>query len=625
MKRTSIFSIVSLLVDIFISSTPTFAQSFQPILTHSSANVFIEGDVFYVLGGFSSETRKPVSQLISIDLSASWNTSHPTFKSISGSPMAGLAPASLTKDNTALVALSSEGQHIFDLATQNWTTAAATSNNPSSFKLSSSLGAVTDPESGLIFIPNGAINDTHSSISTEIAQNGTTFLLGLNPSTNKYFLNDIPFAIQMLTHFSVAWTASLKKLLLFGGDLTSGSIFSNELYSFDAQEGWKQLTTTGDIPSPRSGACFVPAYHGSKMILFGGLSKSSNKSTTPNTPQSDIYILDVTTLVWTRELGAVPSDARFFHSCAVSYDHLIVWGGINQVTNKPNTTTPPLFSSTLVYNLNQSIWSDTYNISNSTPMKFYAENLDVPKTNTSSYDSSPPSESSSTDPQLVLKIVIGCCVATIVFGILYYVVIYKYFLDPLDSDKPLIERIRFRAVRRAMIRAERRANDSIAMTSQELRENYNIPKDVVRTKSKLNNVVTIDDSDDDMDHISISHSPRSHHSPRSPRSPRNPHSPHSPHIDINHGRLHNYDSHSNHSNQSLNDFDSNMADICTKSTIEPRNPAAIRTRDLMDMNDFSGNIERITSELNEIIHIEANKPLYITPPPRTIPSRRNNY
>ncbi len=60
-----------------------------------------------------------------------------------------------------------------------------------------------------------------------------------------------------------------------------------------------------------------PAYNGTKIVTLGG---------NPGKPNS-IYLLDATTLVWTKGAASKPGYGRSGSACAVVGDYFIVVGG----------------------------------------------------------------------------------------------------------------------------------------------------------------------------------------------------------------------------------------------------------------------------------------------------------
>ncbi|KAF9108507.1 hypothetical protein BGX27_008325 [Mortierella sp. AM989] len=79
-------------------------------------------------------------------------------------------------------------------------------------------------------------------------------------------------------------------------------------------------STTGESPGDLNTHCMVPAYGGSKMVVFGGRSLSRIFS-------NGIYTLDLASLTWTRGTDIDPSKNRIDMACATSGDNFVAWGG----------------------------------------------------------------------------------------------------------------------------------------------------------------------------------------------------------------------------------------------------------------------------------------------------------
>ncbi|KAF9356472.1 hypothetical protein BGX26_005205 [Mortierella sp. AD094] len=119
------------------------------------------------------------------------------------------------------------------------------------------------------------------------------------------------------------------------------------LYEYIPNSGWSLLSDTGDVPPARKSHCMVPAYGGSKMIVFGGIDQSG-------AVLGDIYSLDMATLIWTKGNDGGPAVARADAVCAVTNDLMVVWGGCDSKIEALSN------GATAVYNLKQNIWQSTY-------------------------------------------------------------------------------------------------------------------------------------------------------------------------------------------------------------------------------------------------------------------------
>lgn len=94
----------------------------------------------------------------------------------------------------------------------------------------------------------------------------------------------------------------------------------------------------------------VPAYNGTKILLFGG--ENSNDPSSGN-----LHILDVRNMIWSKAAGLDPSLGRSAMACAVSGDNFIVWGGIRFI---PGGTPQDAPGTMLIYNIHTGAWTDTF-------------------------------------------------------------------------------------------------------------------------------------------------------------------------------------------------------------------------------------------------------------------------
>ncbi|KAF9349251.1 hypothetical protein BGX34_001895 [Mortierella sp. NVP85] len=185
--------------------------------------------------------------------------------------------------------------------------------------------ATTDPATGKIFIPTFVILDQTSAIMS-------IFIVDSNDYTSR-----VDNATYMRMHdrdkYAITWNEVLKKAL-----------FANEfgMYSYTPEEGWKNSTGPPGLRATDD-FCMVSSRSRSKVVLFGGYSKSLNVSL------GDIFILDTMTLTWKKGPPTPQNDNRQFPVCGLSNDQFIAWGDYNN----QNTT---LAHDTLVYNL-KTEWS----------------------------------------------------------------------------------------------------------------------------------------------------------------------------------------------------------------------------------------------------------------------------
>ncbi|KAF9128427.1 hypothetical protein BGW39_005051 [Mortierella sp. 14UC] len=166
--------------------------------------------------------------------------------------------------------------------------------------------------------------------------------------------------IPLLGGFTMTWSSLKKVAFIYGGYIHNSQggavVLQKTMYFYNPSnslEGGPSVAPdSGDIPSARVYHCMVEAYNGTKMILFGGFDQSGRAL-------DDIYILDVSSLKWTKGTPGGPTVARGCASCAVTNDYFVVWGGAVPALAS-STVTVVSQNVTLVYNLVTNQWVDEY-------------------------------------------------------------------------------------------------------------------------------------------------------------------------------------------------------------------------------------------------------------------------
>ncbi|KAF9079587.1 hypothetical protein BGX27_006220, partial [Mortierella sp. AM989] len=190
------------------------AQSYQPIPVHWPTSVFIEGQAMWVMGGLTNTNSVLTGQTFSIDLSTSWSTSSPAYKRLPDGLVSRDFASALMADNRNWFILSNSTAYKYNLATSSWITIEENSNY-----WGGSVRAATDPGNGDVYIPNG-----YNTLSS-----GRTILI-YNPHLNDFYYDYKQPNLEKLDVFSVAWSAGLKSMLLFGGkELDIGNKTNNDL------------------------------------------------------------------------------------------------------------------------------------------------------------------------------------------------------------------------------------------------------------------------------------------------------------------------------------------------------------------------------------------------------------
>jgi len=325
---------------------PVQAQSYQPFLTVYSGNTFVDGKGLYVIGG-ANATSVPVNQTCTIDLSVSWKTANPVYKEFPPADLCIWCPTTMSGDGKRWFVFLSQINYALDTQANMWTPFLTYSGE---------LGyaAATDPATGRVFIPMFATSEDPMSA-----------MMSMFIVDSKDYTSRTDNATSVMMHgwykYAVTWNVVLKKILMTNMD---------GIYAYTPERGWRNFTGPPGLRGT-DGLCMVSSSSGSKVVLFGGFSKTLNATV------GDIFILDTATLTWKNGTSGGP--IRRDGACAMSGDYFIVWGGATDTVDK---VAPPM---TLVYSLKTDKWTSNY----------IAPNDDRTRTTPSGQGESHPTDTSS--------------------------------------------------------------------------------------------------------------------------------------------------------------------------------------------------------------------------------------
>ncbi|KAK3809531.1 MAG: hypothetical protein J3Q66DRAFT_373776 [Benniella sp.] len=295
------------------------AQSFRPAPAYRVCSAFAEGQGLYIMGGLDT-----ANQSFMLDLSVSWNVSAPVFKDLSPTkgPNVEIGSCAMTNNGGDLFVLTLGTGYIYNVASNSWRPFP----NPN-FPAEVWWGpSATDPATGIIYFSDSGTDWTGNMVTVAVD------LKTSKVTTSKFH------EIDTTGFQAAAWSAPSNGMIVFSGMLAP--IILNPAKVNTTSNGWSTLPTTGLNDFTIIWNCAVPAYNGTKIILFG-----DDRQTT-----GFVYFLDTAKRSW--EKGLTTPWILSASACAVTGDQFIIWGG-QKVDEKPT-------DKTLVYNLKTNTWVTSY-------------------------------------------------------------------------------------------------------------------------------------------------------------------------------------------------------------------------------------------------------------------------
>ncbi|KAK3829089.1 MAG: hypothetical protein J3Q66DRAFT_324324 [Benniella sp.] len=314
---TLTFTFISIVLFNVPFSPSVHAQKFKPVEFRGSCNAFVEGQGLYFVG----ITWDPlIPQSFMLDLSVSWNTSDPAYKTIRNPEGVLIEQCEMTSDGEHLFVSENDIGFVYSVESDTWT---EFNDND----MVSGGYATADPETGIIYLPGGGEDSK-----------GKELMLLLDLRTKA--VNKTVLPADFTYSGPITWSSYLKSMIIFNVEGTL-QLFTPSKVS-KSSTGWSKLKI-GPMPDPGPWkaeiGCLVPAYGGTKLVL----SVYSSHST--------VYTLDLVTRTWKK---GPPAPSVFTTSCAVSGDQLILWGGKIDFGIGRESTMP------FVYNMKTEEWTTKY-------------------------------------------------------------------------------------------------------------------------------------------------------------------------------------------------------------------------------------------------------------------------
>ncbi|KAF9326127.1 hypothetical protein BG006_010419 [Podila minutissima] len=340
-----------------------------------------EHQKLYINGGRTQTVGKKAedrSGFFSLDLSIAWPKATPAWKKLDPLPrltnQTGEASITLSKDGATLYVAQGLAFLPYTIATNSTGEEIAAEVG---FMDYFSLGQIRDTETGKIYGVGWCRVDDSTTYGNRPRCTLSTFdPLGPRKTISTSSVTGLEYGHNDLPNIQGIYSRSTKLLYFLNNSTDFAGVSGNKATISQYDVAGKALQVTGaigDIPDARGGACFASAFDGTKIVLAGGLKQTSSNSTT-GAVQSDVYLFDVASKAWTKLKDAPAAFA--YGVCAVSGDHLIVYGGYSEYTVSVNGSivyredgsangTIGYNNAISILNLKTNTWVDEYKPSSS--------------------------------------------------------------------------------------------------------------------------------------------------------------------------------------------------------------------------------------------------------------------
>ncbi|KAF9145171.1 Multiple epidermal growth factor-like domains protein 8 [Linnemannia schmuckeri] len=329
-----LFTITALL-SLALFTAPTKAQvSYDapiPVSGPAHARTSLK---WYILSGQPStvDGTLPIDQFFYLDLASPWSATIPAWKRLQPGPQQSIFPAVFTADQKTMVVFHIAGQYSvykYTVATDSW--APSSINFPGGG--TQGVGAVTDPNTGLVYLAGGYTDRGSMDIYNPAADTASQVKLP-DPATT----------FPSRWYYSNTWSKQRRSVLYFGGYNITNNAANNAISEYNPSTStWYTMATSGTAPTTRADHCMASNDDGTKVVVYGGRLANNSFS-------GELFILDTVTGAWTQGASGQP---RVYAACTIAGDQLLIWGG---------TTTGSIMagSPVLIYNMGTNAWIPDY-------------------------------------------------------------------------------------------------------------------------------------------------------------------------------------------------------------------------------------------------------------------------
>ncbi|KAG0057819.1 hypothetical protein BGZ83_000006 [Gryganskiella cystojenkinii] len=302
-----------------------------------------------------------VHQFFYLDLTSQWTNNIPVWaflgsgngKEIASDPGVGIGGPTLFSPS---MAVSSDSNYLntfggmgalafsyrYSFTTGVWSISQAKVLN----KNQRMVQAAMDPSTNLVYFAGGFEN------ATDVDNNLSVYSFQDDTLTNSLTIpTTIPEGAQfpVLTdrkYYSVVYSKSLQGFLYFGGFSNNNQKSPNPgvLTVYNPKTNtWSVPTTKGAGPAHRSNLCMASNDKTAEVVVFAGMLDYEQLA-------QDIWFLNTTDWSWTQ--GPNYTEPRAYHTCTISNNTFISWGGWNGRGPTDNTL--------VLFNLNTKNYTDVY-------------------------------------------------------------------------------------------------------------------------------------------------------------------------------------------------------------------------------------------------------------------------
>ncbi|KAK3816562.1 MAG: hypothetical protein J3Q66DRAFT_342831 [Benniella sp.] len=323
-----------------------------------------------------------------LDLSVPWNASDPVYKKLEGGPpKVDRRACAMTNNGEDLFVMSAGTGYVYNVKSNSWKPFPNT-NFAADTGLESGYFAVTDPETGIIYLPNGGTDFSGRALMLSVdIKTGTVNTSGSNPYIDS----------------QAVWNTRLKSMVIASEDHGLMAFTPSKVTM--SSDGWSLLNTTPE--DKWRWDCGASAYGDSIMVFIGGPRGVILYDSV------SIYIFDVAKQTWRK--GPPAPKKVISSSCAVSGDQFIVWGG-GYFDTYANTT--------LVFDIKANKWVSRYTPPQPRPTTTTLQPSPTP-------NGTPESDNtSSSDKKLVIIVAVTGTLMAIILGLIFRFYRRTRQLDP---------------------------------------------------------------------------------------------------------------------------------------------------------------------------------------------------